>query len=344
MRALVESDEVADWQGNGRQIDFVQQLADAGTITSTNLADLFSALDPKWRAKLGWTKITLPLTEAVAFREAVRALFENGEVADWQGNGRQIDFVQQLADAGTITSTNLGHLFGALDPEWRAELGWGIIHLPLEQAVAIRAAVSSLFENGSVAAWRGNGRQIDFVQQLRENRTITSTNLGHFFAALDAEWRADLGWTMIGMPLEQAVAFRAAVWALFENGEVAAWQGNGRQIEFIQQLADAGTITSTNLGALFTALDPEWRTELGWSQMNMPLKQAVAFRAAVWALFENGEVADWQGNGRQIDFVQQLADAGTITSTHLGALIAALDAEWRTELGWSKINLPLKEA
>ena len=120
---------------------------------------------------------------------------------------------------------------------------------------------------------------------------------------------------MPNVPLDQAVAFRAAVWSLVDSGDAAAWRGNGRQIDFVQQLAGRGAITSTHLGLLFSAIDPAWRAGLGWTAVDLPLLQAIAVRAEVRLLIEKGDAAAWRGNGRQIDFVQQLAAQGTITST-----------------------------
>ena len=278
--------------------------------------------------------IKLPPEEAVAFRRAVQSLVENDQVADWQGSGRQIDFVQQLADDGTIYPTHLGNLFSTLDPEWQARLGWSTVNLPLDQAVAFRKAVRSLLESGEPADWRGNGRQIDFVQQLADRGDH-----------VDLSWppvqRPRLGMACrSGMDRSQPVArsgdcLPTAIRSLVDGGETASWQGNGRQIDFVQQLVDRGTITSTYLSHLFGALDPDWRTALGWTMLSVPLDQAVAFRAAVQWLAESGEAAFWQGNGRQIDFVQQLAVRGVISSTFLGHLFSVLDPEWRAVLGWS---------
>ena len=77
----------------------------------------------------------------------------------WQGNGRQIEFVQQLVEDGTITSTYLGHLFSALEPEWRSALGWSFIDLPLKEARQLLGELSGQIAESRYGAVPLGGRR-----------------------------------------------------------------------------------------------------------------------------------------------------------------------------------------
>jgi mannitol/fructose-specific phosphotransferase system IIA component len=218
----------------------------------------------------------------VTIRDAVRDLIESRDFADFTGNAGQIRFVQALQERGAITSTNLGRFFSALDPAWRQALDWTQIDLPLAEAVTVRKAVRELLvDSGDLAAYTGNAGQIHFVQALKDRGAITSTYLGHIFSALDPAWLRALNWTVINLPLAEAVAMRKAVRELVDGEDSADYLGNAGQIRFVQALQERRAITSTYLAQFYTALDPAWRQTLGWTQIYLSLERAVRMLSSI---------------------------------------------------------------
>jgi len=333
-------------------IRFVAELHEAGKITSTNLRHLFGALDRPWTTSLGWSNVYLPLSDAMVWRAAVQALVEGPESnrQRYLGAAGLIRLATEMRDAGSISSTNLRHLYSALDRAWASSLDWSHIDLPLKEAIAWRAHVQRLVDlpEGERGDCTGAAAFIRIAFELHETRAISSTNLDQLRTALDKEWVRVLKWSQVKLPLQEATAWRAAVATLVEGGEStrSRYLGKAGLIRYVTEMRDSGTITSTNLGNLCTALDEPWMDTLKWNRIGLSLDEAVAWRTYVKELVEApaSDRLPYSGKAGLIRVVSELRGAGTIASTSLSTLFRALDAQWIDALQWGFISMPVEEA
>jgi len=330
----VVSEDMGAYSSKAGQIRFMKKLVEEGKIKSIHLSNFYTALDTEWTDKMGWSKIDLPLKQAVGIRRAVEELVEDEGYKEYVGNEGQIRFVEELVEEGKIKYTHLGSFYSALESEWtdKDKLGWSVINLPLKQAVEIRRAVEELVESERYKEYVGNNGQIKFVEKLVTGGKIKSTHLGHFYSALESEWtdKDKLGWSKIDLPMEQAVEIRRAVEELVEDEGYKEYLGKAGQIRFVEELVEEGKIKSTHLSQFYTALESEWtdKDKLGWSVISLPLKQAVGIRRAVEELVEDEGYKEYVGNEGQIRFVEELVVEGKIKSTHLGSFYSALESKW----------------
>lgn len=70
-------------------------------------------------------------------------------------------------------------------------------------------------------------------------------------------------------------------------------------------------------------------------------ERAMALRDEIRHMAERGDFGDYANNAGQIRFAQERANSGTV---RLRPSFSVLDADWRTALSWSLIDLPLERA
>lgn len=363
-RCKAGDDEALQYRGDGGQIRLARQLSDDKRVTTKNLGFLFTALEREWAKVLEWTKIDQSIDDAHSFRTAVEQLREQirakePEALGYRGDSGQVQFVKKLKQDERITSTNLASLYSALDRDWLEELGWSKIGLSVDEAVRFREAVSQLLakldENDNIAqSYCGDAGQIRFVQALREQKIIKSGHLVALYSALDRDWLGRLGWSRLSLALDQAIHCRNAVRKLVDgcatgDAQSLQFRGDSGQIRFMQRLYDEGHVTSTSLARIASVLDEQWRAALGWTVVNLSIGDAIAYRSIVENLVERVEARDdearaYLGNAGQLRLVEKLRREGTIEAQSLAQLSSALNDEWRTTLGWTRISMALDSA
>lgn len=242
---------------------FARTLCDNGVIGTTSLGFILGAVKASIVRQHKWTRIPLQLDEALLYREIVSSLVVRCAAGDddalqYRGDGGQIRLARQLSDDKRVTTKNLGFLFTALEREWTKVLEWTKIDQSIDDAHNFRTAVEQLrgqirAEEPEALGYRGDSGQVQFVKKLKQDQRITSTNLSSLYSALDRDWLEELGWSKIGLSVDEAVRFREAVSQLLakldENDNVAQSHcGDAGQIRFVQALRENRFAFATTWG------------------------------------------------------------------------------------------------
>ncbi len=346
-KVIQDQKQIDSYTGNAGQIKFVQQMKAEGKIQSTNLGQVYSALEEKWIKVLGWKKITMPLEEAKKVRVLVGGLIQDQErMGEYKGNAGQVKFMQELRDKHGMQSTHLGNIYDVLDGQWIGALEWKRLGMPLDEVKNFRKLVGELMQDPvRMESYKGKEGLIKFVREMKSENQVKSTGLAAIYSVLDQGWIEVLGWKFMNMSLEEAEKVRRLVIKLVQDqSRREQYKGNAGQIRFVRQMSQEG-VESTNLSQVHTVLDDEWVEVLEWEVMDMPLKEAENLRKLVGELIQDvGRIEQYQGNAGQVQFVQQMKDEGRIKSTHLGHAYSVLEEEWLRILKWKKMDLPLEEA
>ncbi len=339
------------YKGIEGQILFVSELIDQGIAKSKYLTAFFSILEKSWAKEMDWKGIGLSLDEAVRIRGSVKDLISKGpEVrSEYEGRNGMIKFLKVLHKKGVMKVTNIRQISTVLDNEWLEMMQWTNVRANLKDTEMYRALVKELIERRpeNRKIYEGISGQIKFVEELKGKEMIHNTNLGTLFTTLDKEWVRIMGWSLVQLSLEDAKRYRMEVENLMNNPDKQKYYQNEGQLLFTKELLEQGKITTTHPGNLFSALDKLWTKNLQWTNLEMPLSEALKFIARVKELIESdlGQRAKYQGVGGQIKFVEELIQKNVLRSSNLGSIFVCLNNNQLQVMGWKRtISLSLEQA